>query len=59
MISTPKYTANSNRHTTSVSPLRNNHSGHSAHKPGKYFSAEEVSKIIKTNFEPKLQFLMQ
>jgi hypothetical protein len=59
MINTPKYSQPSSRQTSSVSPLRNNHSGHSAHKPGKYFSAEEVNKLIKMNFEPKIQFLMQ
>jgi predicted phage tail protein len=53
---TPKYNINLNRHTThatSPSPLR------SAPKPSRYFSNEEVHKLIKANFEPKIQYLMQ
>lgn len=53
---TPKYTMNLTRSSghTSVSPLRSN-----TPKTGKYFSAEEVNKMLKGNFEPKLHFLMQ
>lgn len=37
----------------SLSPLR----GSTAAKP-KYYSSEEVNKIVRSSFEPKLQFLM-
>ena len=46
-MNTPKYTMNMNRHTmhtNSVSPLRN------GQKQSRYFSAEEVNKLIKGQF---------
>jgi hypothetical protein len=52
-MNTPKY-AMGNR---SVSPLRGTVPSSSA-KP-KYYSAEEVNKIVRNAFEPKLQFLMR
>jgi hypothetical protein len=52
-MNTPKYSAVGNR---SVSPLRGTST--TASKP-KYYSSEEVNKIVRNAFEPKLQFLMQ
>lgn len=37
----------------SISPLSN-----SASRP-KYYSAEEVNKIVRNSFEPKIQYFMQ
>ena len=50
-MNTPKYSVGANR---SMSPLR----GSSSVKP-KYYSAEDVNKIVRNAFEPKIQFLMQ
>lgn len=36
----------------STSPLRTT-------PKGKYYSADEVYKMMKTNFEPKIQYLIQ
>ncbi len=52
-MNTPKYGIG-NR---SVSPLRGNATS-SSNKP-KYYSADEVNKIVRSAFEPKLQFLMR
>lgn len=48
-MNTPKYSVNLNRN---VSPLRST-------SKGKYYSAEEVNKIVRSAFEPKIQFLME
>jgi hypothetical protein len=48
-MNTPKYSANLNRN---VSPLRST-------SKGKYYSAEEVNKIVRSAFEPKIQYLME
>lgn len=50
-MNTPKYTVGANR---SVSPLR----GSTSTKP-KYYSSEDVNKIVRNAFEPKIQFLMR
>jgi len=50
-MNTPKYSGNYSRNNLSPSPLRNN-------PKGRYFSSDEVTKMIKTSFEPKIQYLM-
>lgn len=53
MISnTPKYSGSLHRAAGSTSPMRST-------AKGKYYSAEEVYKIMRTSYEPKIQFLMQ
>lgn len=53
IMNTPKYTIGANR---SVSPLRGSTSTASKQK---YYSAEEVNKIVRSAFEPKIHFLMK
>lgn len=55
-MNTPKYVMG-NR---SVSPLRGTgaNTTSSSGKP-KYYSADEVNKIVRSAFDPKIQFLMR
>ncbi len=50
-MNTPKYGGGS-RNALSPSP-------HRTTPKGRYFSAEEVNRLIKVNFQPKIQFLTQ